>query len=182
MLNILLGLIPEAIYFSLFIIFTKDYKKNRILFAILLTLGYIALKQIFPVNVYCQVCYILYVPFIMWLTNREKFHISDIFVMNWASVSLIALTLPCLPIFLLLNNYVVFYIAVRLLMIIFLVCFKNKLRSFYKWIIPQWNRNREKPNPIKALTIRNICVFTLNITIFIIYLSMIFTSTQNIIR
>ena len=127
MINILTGLIPEAVYFSLFIIFTKDYKNNRTLFTILLALGYIVLKQIFPANVYCQVCYILYVPFIMWLTNKEKFHISDIFVMSWASTSLIALTIPCLPIFLIFNNYILFYIAVRTLMIIFLIVFKKKL-------------------------------------------------------
>lgn len=181
MLNILLGLIPEAIYFSLFIIFTKDYKKNRILFTILLTLGYIALKQIFPANVYCQVCYILYVPFIMWLTNREKFHMSDIFVFSYSFIILGLLTILSCP-FIYLFNYIVGFCINRVLMAVFLILFKKRLHRVYKWLIPQWNRNRAKPNPIKALTVRNLCVIPLNISIFLLYLCMVFTSTQNIIR
>ena len=180
MLNILLGLIPEAIYFSLFIIFTKDYKKNRVLFTILLALGYIVLKQIFPANVYCQVCYILYVPFIMWLTNREKFHASDMFVMSWASITLLVFSLIFMPIILIfgMKTYFIMFALNRIIMFVFLALFKNKLNKIYKWVIPQWNRNREKPNPIKALTIRNLCVLGLNFSIFILNLCMIFTSTN----
>lgn len=99
MLNIILGIIPEAIFFSLFIIFTKKYnhKIKNLVFTILMILGYIILKQLLPKNVYCQIIYILYVPLLMFLLYRNKFHISDIFVMSWASILMTLLQVIFLP-------------------------------------------------------------------------------------
>ena len=63
--NIIFALIPEVIYFTLFLIFIKNYKTNRIALFVLLLLGYIILKLIFPLNIYFQLCFTLYVPFIL---------------------------------------------------------------------------------------------------------------------
>ena len=176
MMNIILGLIPESIFFSLFIIFTKNYKNKakNIVFTLLMITGYIILKQILPRNVYCQIIYLAYVPLLMFLLYRNKFHISDVFVMSWANIVYIGLTSICLLLInIFCNIYWVLYAINRLSMVLFLVFTYNKLNKFYKYIIPQWNRNRQKPNKIKALTIRNICVIGLNISIFIIYVCML---------
>lgn len=45
MLQLLLGQIPEAIYFALFMILTKSYKNKRALFIGLMTGEYIFLKH-----------------------------------------------------------------------------------------------------------------------------------------
>lgn len=186
MMNILFGLIPEAIFFSLFIIFTKNYKntvKNTI-FTSLMIAGYVIFKALFPTCVYCQIIYIFYVPLLMYIMYKEKFHISDIFVMSWASIILLILNIIYLPMLKLfgMDIYIKCYIINRISLLLFLIIFHKKLNPFYKFIISQWNRNREKPNPIKALTVRNVCVISLNLTIYILYVCMIFTSTQNIIR
>lgn len=180
MLNIILGIIPEAIFFSLFIIFTKKYnhKIKNLVFTILMILGYIILKQLLPKNVYCQIIYILYVPLLMFLLYKNKFHISDIFVMSWASIFLTILTLIFLPIIKIFGqeNYLYIWIINRIFIFIPLIISKNTLNKIYKYFILQWNRNREKPNKIKALTIRNICVISLNISIFVINLCMLLIS------
>lgn len=180
MTNILLGLIPEAIYFSIFIILTKNYKNKRknLIFTLLLTLGYIMFKQILPRNVYCQIAYLLYVPFIMRVMYKEKWHISDMFVMSWATIILGILSiLAMIPTFVFgIKLYWYCYAINRLLLVLFLIFCGKKLNGIYRYFISQWNRNYEKPNKIKALTVRNVCVITLNVTIYLLNLCMIFMS------
>lgn len=176
-MNIFLGLIPEAIFFSLFIIFTKNYKDKtkNIVFTLLMIIGYILLKQILPRNVYCQIIYLIYVPFLMFSLYKEKFHISDIFIFMLSAdiLVLFSFVIAFACVYQSLLIYWIAYIINRILIFGFLLLFKNKLNKFYISIISQWNRNREKPNKIKALTIRNVCVLLLNIGIFLAYLGMI---------
>lgn len=141
-------------------------------------LGYIILKQLLPKNVYCQIIYILYVPLLMFLLYRNKFHISDIFVMSWASILMTLLQVIFLPLIYLFgkDSYIVMWILNRIITFALLILFRNKFNKIYKYFISQWNRNRGNPNKIKALTIRNICVISLNISIFILNLCMILIS------
>ena len=168
--NIIFALLPESIYFTLFLIYTKNYKNNKLKLFILLFLGYVTLKIIFPFNIYCQILFLIYVPIILRLLYKNKFHISDIFILVYASLLIILETLLVLPIYSIFNNYLLAFILSRLLMFIVLFILKNKLNKVYKWIISQWNRNYEKPNKIKAITIRQCCVISLNVIVFILYL------------
>lgn len=45
--QLLLGQIPEAIYFALFMIFTKQLKERRILFASIIIIEYVLLFNVF---------------------------------------------------------------------------------------------------------------------------------------
>lgn len=168
--NLFLGLIPEVIYFTLFLICTKGYKSNKIKLFVLLLIGYIILKLIFPINIYFQVSFTLYVPLILKILYKDKFHISDLFVFVYASIILILITCLTAPISFITKNYWIGYIFNRIFMFTFLYLFRNKLNKVYKWIISQWNRNYEKPNKIKAITIRQTCVISLNVMIFTLYL------------
>lgn len=176
MMNIILGLIPESIFFSLFIIFTKNYKNKtkNIVFTLLMIIGYIILKRILPRNVYCQIIYIIYVPILMKIMYKEKSHISDIFIfMLSADIMIVfSITIGIACVFNSLTLYWICYAINRILMFGFLIIARNKLNKFYKNIISQWNRNREKPNKIKALTIRNVSVLLLNFGIFLAYFGM----------
>lgn len=167
--NFLIGLLPEAIYFTLFLILTKKYKNKRIILFILMLFSYTLLKLIFPINIYFQISFTICVPIILKILYKDKFHISDIFIFVYASIILILCTLIVLPIHYYFNNYWLTYVLNRILMFLFLFIFRNKLNKAYKWIISQWNRNYSKPNKIKAITIRQVCVISLNIMIFILY-------------
>ena len=46
-LEIILGQIPEAVYFAVFMILVKGLKEKRFLFTCLMILEYVFLKQIF---------------------------------------------------------------------------------------------------------------------------------------
>lgn len=166
--TIIFALIPEIVYFTLFLIFTKKYNKSRILLFIFLLMGYIILKLIFPINIYFQISFTLYVPIILKILYKEKFHISDIFVFSYSSIILIIISCFSLPIYFCFNNYLLAFILNRIFMFIFLVLFKNKLNIIYLFFIKQWNRNYKKPNKIKAITIRQICVVSFNIMIYIL--------------
>ena len=169
--NVIFGLLPEVIYFTLFLIYTKNYKNNKIKLFLLLFIAYISLKYLLPANIYFQILFTLYVPIVLKILYKDKFHISDMFVFVYASIILILITVVTYPIALVLNNYIIAYIINRILMFLFIIIFKNKLNKVYKWIIPQWNRNYENPNKIKAITIRQVCVISLNVMIYVLYLS-----------
>ena len=166
--NFFLGLLPEVIYFTLFLIYTKGYTYNKIKLFILLLIGYTLFKFMLPVNIYFQIAFTLYVPLILKILYKDKFHISDIFIFVYSSIILILCTLVVLPIHYFGRNYWLTYTLSRILMFGFLFIFKNKLNKVYKWIISQWNRNYENPNKIKAITIRQVCVISLNLMIFIL--------------
>lgn len=54
-LEILLGQIPEAVYFSLFLIFTKEIKEKRILFTSLMIIEYLLLLYVFPYSIWSHI-------------------------------------------------------------------------------------------------------------------------------
>lgn len=96
--NILFALLPEAIYFTLFLIYTKGYKTKKFLLFTLLFIGYVVLKLAFPLNIHCQVGFLIYTPVVLKLLYKDKFHISDAFVLVYASWLIILETLLILPI------------------------------------------------------------------------------------
>ena len=57
MLEVLLGQIPEAIYFALFMIFVKQLKEKSILFIILMIAEYLLLKVFIKYNMWFQILY-----------------------------------------------------------------------------------------------------------------------------
>ena len=77
--NILFALLPEAIYFTLFLIYTKGYKTKKFLLFTLLFIGYVVLKLAFPLNIHCQVGFLIYTPVI---NPEDKVLIIDDFLAN----------------------------------------------------------------------------------------------------
>jgi hypothetical protein len=169
-INFILGLFPEVIYFTLFLIYTKKYKNNRIKLFLLLLIGYVTLKTMLTKNIYFQILFTIYVPIILKVLYKDKFHISDLFVFVYASLNLILCTLIVLPIHYFFRKYWLTYIISRFFMFFSLFILKNKLNKVYIYFISQWNRNYEHPNKIKAITIRQVCVVSLNVMIFILNL------------
>lgn len=173
-INTIAILLPEVIYFTLFLVYTKNYNVKKLLLFILLLIGYIILKFIFPLNIYFQIIFTLYVPIVLKFIYKNKFHVSDLFVFVYASISLIVISLITYPVSLIFNNYLLAYFLNRICMFLFIFLARKKLNKYYVWIIKQWNRNYEKPNRVKAITIRQICVISLNVMIYILYLGVVY--------
>lgn len=178
MLEVLLGQIPEAIYFALFMIFTKRIKEKRIFFIITMVVEYLLLKHFVKYNIWFQISYIFMSFLILKLLYKDKAQITDIFTFAIASIVLMICCLLLSFIFLSnFSNYFYYYlyaIITRILMFGFLFIFKNKLykiQNFYKKI---WNRNDKVNKKIKSTTFRSLNIVIFNIMFYILNICMLY--------
>lgn len=171
MLQLLLGQIPEAIYFALFMIYTKNLKQKRILFTVLMVIEYVLLLKTIPFSVYAHVGFFIVTYIIMKILYKEKTQITDIFTLGIASVILIISSMICYLSFSF--NTMVATIVNRFIIFILLFAFNyrlNVIQNMYKKI---WNRHKNKTK-IKSTTFRSINVVVFNIMFYIINAGMLF--------
>lgn len=177
LLQLFLGQIPEAIFFALFMIFTKQLKEKRALFVVLMVVEYLLLKTFIKFDMWFQIGYTLITYIILKILYKDKAQIIDVFTFTIASFILILIsTISYLIIWKTINIFIVSVILNRLLMIIFFIFMYRqlpKLQTIYKKF---WNRDRTKQNKIKATTFRALNVVVFNIVFYIINLCMLFTS------
>jgi len=171
MLELLLGQIPEAIYFALFMIFTKDLKQKRILFIILMVLEYLLFKHFIHFSMYFQIAYTFFTYIILKILYKEKAQITDIFTFTIGSVFLIITSaicyLVCKPnteLATVINRIVIF-------LTLFILNYRlNKIQVMYKKI---WNKDKNKTK-IKSTTFRSINIIIFNIIFYIINTGMLY--------
>lgn len=171
MLELLLGQIPEAIYFALFMIFTKELKTKRILYTILMIVEYVLLKFFIEYNIWFQVAYTIIQFLILKLLYKEKAQVTDIFTFGIASLILITCSIISGGVYLL--NPITGIIFSRLLPFIIIFIFKNKLCNIQKLYKRYWNRNDELKTKIKSTTFRCLNVVLFNLMFYIINAGMI---------
>ena len=79
MMELLLGQIPEALYFALFIIFAKQIKEKRILFTVLMVFEYLLAKYTFQYSVMFHISYIALIYLLLKILYKEKAQITRFF-------------------------------------------------------------------------------------------------------
>lgn len=173
LINFAFGILPEAIYFTLFLIFTKELKEKRILFLFLMLIEYLFLSCIIKYNILLQLIYTFMTFVILKVLYREKAIITDIFVFALSSIILIAISaISYMAVFYTIGNYIVAYIIQRIMLFVTLFALKNKLNGWYRKFNSLWNR---RPNAkIRSLTIRNITIIIFNLMFYIINFGMIY--------
>lgn len=173
LINIILCAIPETLYFSLFMIFTKNIKTKRILLCLLMFIQYAILMLVLPYNIWFHIIYTFMTFVILKMLYKEKALITDIFVFTLSSIILIAISFVVyVSIMNFLNNYIVAYIIQRILLFVVVFLLKNKLNKWYNKFNSLWNR--KKKQKIRSLTVRNITVIVFNLMFYIINLGMIY--------
>lgn len=178
LLEIILGQIPEAIYFALFMIFAKELKRNKALFVLFMVFEYLALKHFIKFDVLFQILYTAMTYLNLKVFYKDKAIITDIFVFMGASLLLIITSiLSYVPANILIKDmYLAFYVALainRALMIILLAVLKNRLPKLYKSYRFFWNRHRNTTVKIRSLTLRNISIILFNVMFYIINICML---------
>lgn len=158
--SILLGLLPEVLYLTLFLTYCKNLKTKRIKLFILLAIGYILLIMI------CRYQFLFYVAYIIYsylvLKFLYKSHISDVFV---CSIGLGYMTISAFIGSLFIDsNYMLSYLLARLLLFSIFI-FKNKFKILHSKYLSLWNRGENKK--IKSITLRNISLVLLNLLIML---------------
>lgn len=160
-ISLILGMLPEVLYFTLFLIFTKDLKDKRLKLFLLLVAGYIVLIMLCRYQLIFYLAYIVYTYLV--LKKLYKSHITDLFVYSvaFSYLMLIGFIFKLL----LFDNYVLYYVIDRIFLFLPFI-FKDKFNLLYEKYKSLWNR--KKDNKIKSLTIRNSSVLFINVMIILI--------------
>lgn len=159
--SILVGTIPDCLFFTFFIIFTKKLTSKKILLFFLILIGYIIFLMICRYNLLLYVLFIIHIYLVLKLLYKSE--IIDIFVVVSAYIYMIA----CCVLGALLTpiNYWVGALVNKLLLLT-IIFFKEKLHNIYIKFANNWNRHIGAK--IKSITIRNISILTLNIMIVVL--------------
>lgn len=166
--------LAEPVYFSLFLIIGKNIKEKRLLLICIMTIQYLLLMRLFPFNVWFQLIY-TFMSFVnLKVLYKEKAQVTDIFLFASASILLILFSgITYFSAMLTYNNYTISLILNRILMLSFILLFKNGIRNKYKEFCSLWNRHNN-PKKIRSLTLRNISIITFNLMFWLINIGMIF--------
>lgn len=166
LLYFLLGLLPEIFVFYYFTISVKELKEKRFATFIGFLLVYVIANLFFIHTVYFNIICLFGFCFVIKLLHKERAKVTDIFLLSFVSLAMILL--GCLTYFTLGKyNYMLSMIFNRILTIMLIFTCKY-VKNVYKIFLKCWNRNRENPNKIRSLTLRNISIITFNVMIFII--------------
>lgn len=172
--QLLLGQIPEAIYFALFMMLVKNIKEKRILFTILMILEYVFLKCFLVYNIWFQVMYFILSFIIMKMLYKDKTQVTDIFTLGIASIILVITSaIPYVIIYFTIHNMLIYVILNRIIIFTLLFVFRYKLQNINKLYYKLWNRNN-KPKKMKTTTFRALNVVIFNISFVIINLGILF--------
>lgn len=164
-MSMLLGMVPEVLFFSLSIIFTKNIKEKRMQLIILMAIGYVLCMFIRKYEVVYYILYIVIVLGILKLLYGDKIQKIDIFVISIFSMYMTFLSYICFKNFKEdLSNYYILYALDRVLLFVPLI-FRNKYNIIYKKYCSLWNRDDNSKKPIKSITLRSLSLIIINIAI-----------------
>lgn len=168
--DILAGQIPEALYFALFMIFTKRYKKNKIIFILFMILDYVLLFNIIPFSIYSHLYYMIIAYIIMRAMYKDKTTIADIFILSIASINIILCSFLSCMIF---KNILIANIIQKIVLFILLFISRDKLPNIDELYKKLWNRGKIKYK-MKSTTFRAINTIVFNFMFVVIQLGMIY--------
>jgi hypothetical protein len=180
-LQLFLGQIPEAVYFALFLIFTKKLKTHRLIFCIIVLIEYLLLVNLFPFNLWFHVGLTIMVYLSLKVLYKERAQVTDIFTLGVASILLITVSMINYILFCnVLNvNFVTSAITQKILLFIILLLLKPKLYNIQKLYKRLWNRNDKVPKKMKTTTFRAINVVIFNMTFYLINIGMLIAIIHN---
>lgn len=158
--GLLMGMLPEVLYFTLSICFIKDIKKQRLKLFSLLVIGYIVLIMVCRFQLLFYLGYIVYVYIVLKKLYKSK--IIDLFIVSIVSAYL---TLASFISFKLIDTYMLAYLINRLMLFIPIFILNYKLNDFYNVYYRLWDRH--DGNKVKSITIRNISLVFINMLIVI---------------
>lgn len=173
LISILFGLIPEVLYFTLFITYTKNIKEKRIKLFLLISIAYFLCMICQRLIIIYYILLIICIYLSAKILYKNKIQIIDLFAISFSSFWITFIS-AILLLFLGENNsnyYCLYFLDRCLLFVPFI--FINKIRILYNKYCKLWNRNDNEKRPIKSITLRNISLILLNGFIFILNIAII---------
>lgn len=169
--TILLGIIPDSIFITFFILIIKQIKEKRIMLFILISLSYVICMVIKRYNIVYYTLFIVLIYFSIYLLYRDKSNITDTFLIGFLLLCMFVTSVIAYS-FMgdNLENYYICLLLNKILLIIPFI-FMKKIRTIYNKYNEYWNRNDNEKRPIKSISVRNISLILLNVLMFFIYLA-----------
>lgn len=129
------------------------------------------LQYLFFVNFfYKQIYFYIGVMITPYLINKflyKKPLITDIFLVNFASILNLLIAIPLLFLNLIVNNIYILCILNKLILFSLIIINKKNIRKFYNFYCQNWNRNFKAKNKIKSLTLRNLSIISFNLLLVV---------------
>ena len=166
-----LGQIPEAIFFALFLIFTKNIKQKRILFTILMIVEYLLLMYAFPYNWTFHILYMILTFITLKVLYREKCQITDLFILAIAYIYVVITSILCMFIT---HKTIIATILNRFVLFIPLFILRYKLVNIQNVYKKYWNRNDKVKKKVKSTTFRSINIVIFNLMFYVINFCMLY--------
>lgn len=165
LLSFLLGIIPETIYFTFFIIYTKEIQEKKWRLGIGIAVIYSILGGIFQYKLITFLGTIFAIYVWMKLLYKDT-NLIDLITIYIASSYLTIISYVAFLNFKEdLSNYNFLFLLNRCLIFIPLLG-RKRFHGIYTKIKMLWNRNQEEKRPIKSITLRIISFISINILIF----------------
>ena len=159
--NLFLGMVPEVIFFCVFLTTCKEIKNKFLSLFILNILSYIGAGILTSYSIFSYILYIFAQYVILKLLYKDKIEYIDVFLITISHVYVFIIGLVCYK---LVNNYYVAFILDRILLFVPFI-FSKKLKNIYQLYKKAWNRNKE--NKIRSISLRNISLIILNVFLFL---------------
>lgn len=163
-MSLFLGMIPEVLFFTLFLIYTKNIKEKKLKLFLLITIAYFLCIMISNYQILYYIAFISLVYIILKILYKDKTQIIDVFIIMYASFYL---TLLSYLIYFAndLTSYVVCLVINRILLFAIFI-FAKYFNKLYINYCKFWNRNDKIKRPIKSITLRNISLIAINFIVF----------------
>lgn len=166
LLETLVVQLPEALFFSIFMILTKKLTRHKLLFITSMCVEYVLLMNAFPYNIYSKVLFFVITYCLLRLLYKNKSQIIDIFTLGIASIIVMIISAICSLIFY--PNIILVLLSSRLTMIVMLIALRNnlyKIQNLYKKL---WNRNDKVKKKMKTTTFRAMNLVIFNVMFYVI--------------
>ena len=175
--SVFVGLLPEVLYFTLFISFVKQLKRCRVALFFLILVANLILSALFAFSIWYHVLFMPAMLGIMWVLYRkiDRVHISDLFIITLACIILGILNTV---LYFSIPNYWVATFAGRIIMLAIPLVFRARLVRLYGAYQCSWDRRPD--SKIKSLTVRNMCAVSLNAFLFFANLAMVYWAQNHI--
>jgi hypothetical protein len=168
-ISLLLGILPDILYYYIYIKSIKKINTKNILFFILLCINYILCIILIQHQFYLYIIQDIIIYFI--IKKLYSSQINDVFLVIFLETYMLVLALIS---FNLIENYIVSFVVYRIFLFLPLI-FKNRIINFYENYTKLWNRHNI-PHKIKSITLRNISLVVLNIMIILMYIILLHIS------
>ena len=173
-LEIILGQIPEAVYFAVFMILVKGLKTKRFIFIISMIIEYLLVLNVLPYSIWSYVLYFILSFLLLKILYKDKSNVTDVFTMGIASVIIIIVSIfSYFIVSLFSTNVIIGNLCQKAILFFIILVYKSylpKINNIYKKL---WNRSKHSYK-IKSMTFRVLNLIVFNFSFVVINLGIMF--------